>query len=130
MRSRDVTLRRNLPPGCGSVSPTAPDALIATIGKESIMLNRPSGGIGPVVVDSNVGCSDGQADFLIAIGTCAEALVSGFFSSEAVLDRTAPFQVCVRRVSDPGHLSEYALFSYDSDSAALGPVGPAIVSVP
>ena len=81
-------------------------------------------------VDSNVGCSDGQADFLIAIGTCAEALVSGFFSSEAVLDRSAPFQVCVKRVSDPGHLSEYTLFSYDSDSAALGPVGPAIVSVP
>ena len=55
--------------------------------------------------------------------------MSGFFSSEAVLDRTAPFQVCVRRVSDPGHLSEYTLVGYDSDSAALGPVGPAVVSV-
>ena len=81
-------------------------------------------------LDSNVGCSDGRADFLIAIGTCAEAQVSGFFSPNATLDRTAPFQVCLRRVSDPAHLSEYTVVGYGSDSAALGPIGPAIVSVP
>jgi thrombospondin type 3 repeat protein/galactose oxidase-like protein len=81
-------------------------------------------------VDSNVGCSDGQADFLIAVGTCAEARASGSFSNQAVLDRPAPFSICVARAADPERQFEYTVAAYGSDSAAIGPIGQAMVSVP
>jgi len=81
-------------------------------------------------VDSNIGCSDGRADFLFAVGTCAGAQASGSFSPQIPLDRPAPFSICVERAGSPAIRFDYTVAAYGSDSAALGPIGLAVVAVP
>jgi hypothetical protein len=73
-------------------------------------------------LDAILTCNDGLDDFVIALGTCL-APTSGFDSTLQLSGVQPPFNVCVRRFSDPSGGTEYEVEALDLDSITLRQAG-------
>jgi hypothetical protein len=69
-------------------------------------------------VDVNIGCVDGQTDYLIALGTCGDP--NGIFDTFQILDgQVLPFDICIRKASEHFGGTTLQVLSYDFDSIQL-----------
>ncbi|HYV19501.1 MAG TPA: thrombospondin type 3 repeat-containing protein [Verrucomicrobiae bacterium] len=75
-------------------------------------------------VDSNAGCNDGQADYRMFEGSCS---LGAFGGTDLLLDRPAPFPICVRPVNQyPGF--DYIVERVTPTEVVLAAGLPALVS--
>jgi hypothetical protein len=80
-----------------------------------------------VDVDSQVGCNDGLIDYVLAYGTCAE-MPPGAGDTTLLLDRPAPFPICVRRTgAAAGH--DYVVHRVGADAVLISGALPSVLSV-
>jgi hypothetical protein len=78
-------------------------------------------------VDSGVGCGDGVPDFILSYGRCADSLPDTG-STSLMLDRPAPFPICVRRFLQ-GAAFDYTVQNFDAHALLLSGAAAPIVSV-